>query len=60
MNFYFDRIVRASCSASERGAYFSPAITIFEMAHKDIVCLSPEEMYSVHDDIQEEDTTDIW
>lgn len=53
--------MHASCSAMERGAYFSPSITIYEIAQRDMLCLSDEEVFSTHDGItDEEDITGIW
>lgn len=60
MNIYFNRAMHASCSAMERGAYFSPSITIYEIAQRDMLCLSDEEVFSTHDGITDEDDTEIW
>lgn len=61
MNIYFNRAMHPSCSAMERGAYFSPSITIYEIAQIDMLCLSDEEVFSTHDGItDEEDITGIW
>ena len=62
MNIYFNRAMHPSCSTMERGAYFSPSITIHEIAQREMLCLSDEELPFTHDGITgvDKEDIDIW